>query len=91
MAAADGADDLTSMLVGLGGAVVLLYGGRICRGACASVSGVGGGNTVVLRGVPDNPERTLAAHLQQVLDLTQMPTVRSALLACLPRHALRFV
>lgn len=71
------ADDLTSVLFGLGGAVVLLYGGRICRGVCASVPGVGGGNVVVLRGVPDNPERTLAAHLQQVLNLTQLPTVRS--------------
>ena len=71
------ADDLTSVLFGLGGAVVLLYGGRICRGVCASVPGVGGSNVVVLRGVPDNPERTLAAHLQQVLNLTQLPTVRS--------------
>ena len=77
MAAAETApDDLRAVLVGLGGAVVLLYGGRICRGVCAAVPGMGGGNTVLLRGVPDNPERTLAAHLQQVLDLTQMPTVR---------------
>ena len=69
-------DDLTSVLFGLGGAVVLLYGGRICRGVCASVPVVGGGNTVVLRNVPDNPERPLAAHLQQVLSLPQLPTVR---------------
>jgi hypothetical protein len=78
MAAAEVMDDVRAVLVGLGGAVVLLYGGRVCRSVCASVPGVGGGNTVLLRGVPDNPERTLAAHLQQALDLTQMPTVRFA-------------
>eukprot|EP01043_Picozoa_sp_COSAG02_P076103 COSAG02_NODE_16007_length_1121_cov_2.075342_1_plen_106_part_00 len=78
MAAADVADDLRAVMVGLGGAVVLLYGGRVCRGVCASVPGVGGRNTVLLRGVPDNPERTLATHLQLALDLTQMPTVRFA-------------
>lgn len=76
MAAAEGPDDLRAVLLGLGGAVALLYGGRMCRGVCGALPRPGGGSTVLLRKVPDNPERTIAAQLQQALFLTQRPTVR---------------
>ena len=66
-------DDLTGILVGLGGAIFVIYGGQACCTVCAS--GLGGGYSVTLRNAPANPEKSLASSLQLALNLPQQPKV----------------